>query len=246
VKQIKELKTKDHLTEQILGALSTGEQVPEILTRLRSGETYDSIVDWLGRAPYEGISPRLSQRSTNFGTSDHEMSGASNFRWTSVTVDSIVLDHLFQLYFAWVHPVHTLFDEGHFVDSYKRQSPHYCSSILVNAICALSCHLHTSSETDTVDFVQLGFGFSEAVRSSINPDDRSLTTSQAFAVLFLVDCARGQCLRASSYLRIASVNISIVAHQEVDGYAGVVQHTTRGIKALDVYSLPFPSNLHAN
>ena len=94
------------MTEQILQALSTDEQVPEILDRLKNGETYESIVEWLGRAPmddYETLSPRLSQHST-FEASDHEMAGVSptNFRWTSVTSNTAVLDHLFQLYFAWV------------------------------------------------------------------------------------------------------------------------------------------------
>lgn len=237
MKQIKELRAKDHLTEQILGALSTEEQVPEILLRLKNGETYDSIVECLGRASYEGLSPRASHHSTNFGTSDHEMTGAS-FRWTSVTSDSSILDHLFQLYFAWVHPVHTLFSEGHFVDSYKRQSLNYCSPTLVNAMCALACHLHTVEEKDTIDFEQLGVRFSDAVRLSIDPNDRNLTTVQAFAVLFLVDCARGRCLRASSYLKVASAAISNVSFLDIDGFPSVVQHTKRGIQDLNVYIVP--------
>jgi len=170
VKQIKELRAKDHLTEQILQALSTDEKVPEILERLKNGETYESIVDWLGRTPmedFETLSPRESQHST-FEASDHEMSGSSNFKWTSVTADSAILDHLFQLYFSWVHPVHTLFHEGHFVDSYKRQSDHFCSSVLVNAICAIACHLHSVADGDDIDFERLGTEFKDAVRESID------------------------------------------------------------------------------
>lgn len=239
MKQIKELRARDHLTEQILSALSTDEQVPEILQRLKNGETYDSIVDWLGRAPFEGFSPRVSQHSTNFDNSDHEMSGQTSFRWTSVVSDSNVLDHLFQLYFAWVHPVHTLFSEGHFVDSYKRQSFQYCSSALVNAMCALACHLHTAEDKDVIDYEQLGVSFSDAVRLVIDPHDRSLTTIQAFAVLFLVDCARGRCLRGSTYLKIASSNMSTITIPDIAGFADVVQHTSRGIRSLNVYLTPF-------
>jgi len=33
----------------ILGALSSSEQVAEILQRLKDGNTYDSIGEWLGR-----------------------------------------------------------------------------------------------------------------------------------------------------------------------------------------------------
>jgi hypothetical protein len=202
VKQIKDLRAKDHMTEQILQALSTDEKVPEILERLKNGETYESIVEWLGRAPiddFETLSPRLSQHST-FEASDYEMSGVASTRWTTVTSNTAVLDHLFQLYFAWVHPVHTLFSEGHFVDNYKRQSGNYCSSNLVNAICAMACHLHTA-EGDDLDFDQFGTDFSDAVRSDIDADDKSIATIQAFAVMFLVECARGNgfVLFASGY-----------------------------------------------
>lgn len=237
VKQIKELRAKDHLTEQILQALSTDEKVPEILDRLKNGEAYESIVEWLGRSTiedYETLSPRESQHST-FEPEDHEMSGLpATARWTSVVSDNAVLDHLFQLYFAWVHPVHTLFSEGHFVDSYKRQSKTYCSSVLVNAICAMACHLHTATDTDEVDFEHLAGEFGDAVRAGINPADRNITTIQAFAVLFLVDCARGHGLRGSSYLQIATTSLSTVTYQEVDGFADVWKNTIRGVRNLNI------------
>jgi hypothetical protein len=54
VKQIKELKVKDDLANQILGALSTHKQVPEILRRLKAGEAYDVIVEWLVQVPCKG------------------------------------------------------------------------------------------------------------------------------------------------------------------------------------------------
>lgn len=237
VKQIKELKAKDHLTEQILQALSTDEEVHEILERLKNGETYESIVEWLGRSPIEdleALSPRTSHHSI-FEASDHEMGGISTaFRWTSVTADSAILDHLFQLYFAWVHPVHTLFSEGHFVDSYKRQSESYCSPVLVNALCAMACHLHSVAEADELDFERLGDEFSDAVRQSIDPEDRSVTSIQAFAVMFLVDCSRGKALRASSYLKVASNSLSNSSCQEIDCFAEVWKNTVRGIQNLNM------------
>lgn len=87
------LKVKDHLTGHILQALSTDEKVPDILGWLKHGETYQSIVEWLGRAPvdeFETLSPRESRHSA-FEGSDHEMSGVSSTsRWTSVTSDAAV------------------------------------------------------------------------------------------------------------------------------------------------------------
>jgi len=237
VKQIKELRAKGHLTEQILQALSTDEKVPEIIERLRNGDTYESIVEWLGRSPtadFETLSPRGSQHST-FEATDHEMAGVdSPFRWTTVTSDTAILDHLFQLYFAWIHPVHTLFSEGHFVESYQRQSETYCSSILVNSICAIACHLHTMDDADEVDFEHLSTEFSDLVRVNIDASDTRITTTQSFAVMFLVDCARANGLRASTYLRIATDNLRSVVYHENESFQEVWKNTVRGIRNLNV------------
>jgi hypothetical protein len=184
---------------------------------------------------FEIMSPRESQHST-LDLSDQEAGGSStaHFRWTAVTADMAVLDHLFQLYFSWIHPVHTLFSEGHFVDSYKRQSKSFCSALLVNSICAMACHLHSGSDNEEVDFDRLGIEFSDAVRASIDADDKDITTVQSFAVMFLVDCARANGLRASSYLRVASNNLSSVAFQENDGFREVWKYTVRGVRNLCV------------
>jgi hypothetical protein len=235
VKQIKDLRTKDHLTEQILQALSTDEQVPEIIERLKSGETYESIVQWLGRntvGDLETLSPRESHHST-LETSDHEMSGVNpTTRWTSATSDTAVLDHLFQLYFAWVHPVHTLFSEGHFVDSYKGQSDGFCSSLLVNAICAMACHLHSGHDSE--DFEQLSTGFSDAVRANIDAGDTRITTIQALAVMFLVESARANGLRASSYLKLAIDALRSVVYVENEAFHESWKNTIRGVRNLNV------------
>jgi len=243
--------TKEHLTEQILQALSTDEQIPEILARLKNGETYESIVTWLGRSPIEaleGFSPRESQSQfSTVDASDHEMGGiAGPFRWTLVTSDTNVLDHLFQLYFAWVHPVHTLFSEGHFVDSYKHQSDIYCSRTLVNAICAMACHLHSATDTDDVDYEQLGREFSDAVRSNIDGEDRRITTIQTFAVMFLVGAARSEGLRASSYLKIATNNLSWMVRLNIEGFQEVWRNTARGLRNLNRLVVLRDLLLHTN
>jgi hypothetical protein len=237
VKRINELKAKGNLVDRILGALSADEQVPEILRRLKIGETYDIIVEWLGRAQrheYDVLSRRNSQQCA-FETSDQEMESISSFQWTSVTSDLALLDHLFQLYFSWVHPVHTLFSEGHFVDSYRRQSNQYCSSILVNSICAMACHLCTNPEAAEVDFELLGYSFSDAVLASVDVEDRRITTIQAFAVLFMVYCTRGTGLRGSRYLDMARISLLEVVCSEIEGFSEVLMNTSRGIRGLCVY-----------
>jgi hypothetical protein len=244
VKQIRDFKVKDHLTERILTALiEENEKVPEIVERLQNREPYESIVKWLGHSTLEELdptSPRTSHHST-WEVSDHEMGGMSlSTRWTSVKCDDRTFDHLFQLYFAWVHPVHTLFDEGHFSDDYKRQLVDYCSESLVNAICAMACHLHNvdgASGAEEPDFERLGEAFSDAAIANLDPKDHSITNTQTFAVMFLVDCARSKGLRAASYLREATSTLPTLdfgRYRRVQGFNQVWKHTVRGIRNLNV------------
>ncbi len=231
MKQIKELKVKDDLANQILGALSTHKQVTEILRRLKAGEAYNVIVEWLVQVP---------RHDDNTSSDQSPKSISSPLRWTTITSDQAVLDHLFQLYFSWVHPVYTLFSEGHFVDSYRRQSDQYCSSILVNFICAMACHICTYLEVAETDFKHLGYSFSEAVRAGIDAKDKRITTIQAFAVMFLVDCARGKALSGFPYLEIASKSLPKVVWLGVEGFVEVLKSTSRGIQSLACMILPCP------
>ncbi|KAL2061541.1 hypothetical protein VTL71DRAFT_6918 [Oculimacula yallundae] len=238
VKQIKELRAKDHMTGEILTALSTNENVPGILERLRNGETYDSIVEWLGRSPlveFETLSPRESQHST-YEASDHEMSGVGSSKplWSRVTTNTDIFDHLMQLYFAWIHPVHTLFSEGHFTKDYKNNVKNYCSPVLVNSICALACSLHSAVDGDGLDYGKLAVEFSNAARKELEADDKNITTIQAFAVMYLVDCAGGNSLRAAAYLRISTLALRQMIRQENDGFGESCKATVRGIRNLNI------------
>jgi hypothetical protein len=248
IKQIKDLKSKDRLAEQIFSALSSDDQVPEILQRLKNGETHHAIVKWLGQAPLDDFDPTSPETSVHSNSaiegSEQEMTGiktTDNFEdrhivhWTTVTVTKAITDHLFQLFFTWVHPVHTLFSEGHFADSYKNhRRGQYCSSILVNAICAMACHLHTGLGTDQMAIEQLQTDFLTALWSEIDPSDQNLPTTQAFAIMFLIDCARGQGLKASTYLKVATEGLSNVATIDLDDFSDVLKVTSRGIGCLNV------------
>ncbi|KFY03143.1 hypothetical protein O988_01685 [Pseudogymnoascus sp. VKM F-3808] len=125
-----------------------------------------------------------------------------------MTRNPTILDDLFYVYFAWIHPVCTLFSERHFAQPYKTQNHQHCSALLVNAMCALACHLHTPSEDNDEEYDQLGTRFAEAFRSDFDTADESITTIQATAVMFLLDLAGGFGMRASSYLRLASEKIA--------------------------------------
>jgi hypothetical protein len=238
MKQIHELRARNKLNERIIGALKLGDKAPDILRALGNGDTLESIVESLGNQPIEdqdGLSP-IGSPTSLVGSSEYD-SGAqilSGFTWTTVTQDSTVLDHLFQLYFAWVHPISTLFSEGHFVDSYKVQKTRHCSSPLVNAMCALACHFHTQSEESELDSDQLGAQFSEAFLAGFDPDDQSIVSIQAAAVMFLVELGRGFGLRASSYLRVATEGIAELSASPNDELPCVLKKTVQGIRCLNV------------
>ncbi|KFZ18707.1 hypothetical protein V501_01064 [Pseudogymnoascus sp. VKM F-4519 (FW-2642)] len=251
MKQILELRAKNKLNERVIEALQSGDKAPDILRALSSDDSFESIVESQGRQPVEeldNVSPKGSPTSI-VGGPEHEPRAQiqSGFAWTIVTHEPTVVDHLFQLYFAWVHPISTLFSEAHFVESYKGRNSRHCSSPLVNAMCALACHFHTQSEESELDPDQLGIQFSEAFLTGFDPDDKSITSIQAAAVMFLVELGRGFGLRASSYLRLATESIAELSASSNEEPPCVLKKTVQGIRCLNVewaqVTFQFPSVL---
>lgn len=237
--QIKKLKEEDHLAKQILWALSADEEVPEILDRLQNGHAYKSIVEWLDhslRTDSETPPPINSQYSTS-EDSDHEMKSPepTHGMWESVTSDSATIDHLLHLYFKFVHPVHRLVNKVRFCESYTRYAKSFCSSILVNAMCAMACHLNLRRDGIEADFEELGLKFSDSVRLEIDALDRSVTAIQSFGVMFLVDLFRSNALRAASYLNTTSNILTRVEILETAGFREVLYDTLRGLHNLNVF-----------
>jgi hypothetical protein len=105
-------------------------------------------------------------------------------------------------------------------------------------MCALACHYHTQSEDSELDSDQLGAQFSEAFLAGFEPDDKSITTIQAAAVMFLVELGRGFGLRASSYLRLATESIAELSASSNDELPYVLKKTIQGIRCLNVL-VPF-------
>ncbi|XMA13676.1 hypothetical protein WAI453_006467 [Rhynchosporium graminicola] len=63
VKQIKALQAKNNVVERILKALTHDEKESQILKRLKTGDTYDSIVEWLGHSSAVDFETLSSQKS---------------------------------------------------------------------------------------------------------------------------------------------------------------------------------------
>lgn len=80
--------------------------------------------------------------------SDERLCRVQARRWTRVACEDATLANLIALYLSWEHSTFRIFDEDYFLDQLVEGSTDYCSSLLVNAICAAAtvwCRLNRSS-----------------------------------------------------------------------------------------------------
>ncbi|MCJ1284530.1 hypothetical protein MMC26_003863 [Xylographa opegraphella] len=258
----RDLEQLQHNQSVILDILTNNGHVEEVIRRLRNGESQESIALWLqGR-------PELRQFIASITESDRHLiavvsrveslfkvhqspSGpTTSHRWTRVTQNDTFIQHLFELYFTWVHPVHMLFHEVNFLESYRNGDEIYCSSALVNAICGMACHLLDSpvpgvSSRDVQDRMNLRNGFMDEARSLLNLGPRlPMTSIQAFAIMFTADLSAGKARSASGYLRCAADNMRTPSDSSEDGEA-TLQLSQWGIHTLNTawsgitYQKPF-------
>ncbi len=207
---------KNNCVEQIMHSLKDDGQSNEIVNRLKRGESHQSIAEWLGRPLVgKGFTEAMSP------TTEHQISEAIERYhkrlidnhdpcfWTNVTQDGELIEHLITLYLTWIHPVHMLFDETRFRTSFTNCTDVYCAPCLVSAICAMSCHLLHTIDTDhdgmkaAID--SLRGRFMDETRSLLKSADvGKMTTVQTYAVLFLAEFGSGQGLKGASHLRLAT------------------------------------------
>ena len=252
VREMKELRERNDWVERILRALRSDTEGQDIINHLRNGESYKNIAGRLRQGTLGEIikdSP-VAERQLSEAFMDLEMNAASDgtlgmdlylpddARWTNVTTDDTLLDHLLGLYFTWLHPIHLIFSEVHFMASYRNRSNLYCSSPLVNAICAMACRFFDFgpeySTTPRIDPAALGEKFMEEARSHITPDIYyKMSTLQTFAIMFLVDLSAGKGSRASSYLRIAADKLN--SRIESQNYTETTEIASWGLYVLNMF-----------
>ena len=201
----------------------------EIISRLRKGDSHQSIAEWLQRGNPDfatGLEPPTTYRRlidvVKFyeAQCQHEdglsrqTSGPSEsgIPWTKVTKSHRLIGHLFDLYFTWVHPLHMLFSEMDFKHDFRGNLDVNCSASLVNAICAMGCNLLESEEVrdirKRIDAATLRDGFMNEARATLTPSSYSYMTSvQALAIMFLVELGAGKARKAIGYLRSAVDNM---------------------------------------
>ncbi len=225
--QNRDLQEASDCQRKILDTIRNNGDDSEILRRLRAGESHQSIAHWLCKQQLStglSIVPQ-SQRSLvdvvknlenhyqgEDGLNRTGIPSEAEIQWTKVSASQTLVRHLFDLYFTWVHPVHMLFSELDFKHSFQTNDQTYCSSALVNAICAMGCHLLENDGYDAirkdVDIPTLREGFLKEARENLPPDSyHDMTAIQTFAVMYLVDVSSGKARNATGYLRSAVENL---------------------------------------
>ena len=242
---------KNGWIEKIMHSLKDDGHGTEIISRLKRGESHQAIADWLGRplvgSDVQAMSPTTENQISQAIDQYHRnlVENHDPRYWTNVSTEAELIEHLIKLYFTWIHPVHMLFDEEHFMASFKNCSDVYCSSALVNIICAMSCHLvHNAGYDDE----QMKSGIA-SLRTQFVNESRSLmkhadygkmTSIQTYAIMFLVEIGSGHGLIASSHLRLAVENL--IGKQTSEQSSEAEEMAAWGILTLHTYLLP---QLHA-
>ena len=233
---------KNERIEKIMSSLRADGQGTEVIDRLKLGESHKSIADWLGgplmgKKSSEALSP-TTERHVTAAIEQYHRGLIENHRpqfWTSVTDDSALIEHLISLYLTWIHPVHMVFDERHFMESFKACSDVYCSPSLVNVICAMSCHLLHGFFPDVertksgMDALRNAF-LREAQTLMKTADMGKMSAIQTYAIMFLVELGSGNGLRAASHLRLAAE--SLIAKQTSEQTLESEEVATWGILTL--------------
>lgn len=234
---------KNEWIEAIITSLQRDSQGPEIIRRLKSGESHQVIAEWLGRPltpNIQALSPRSEMQLSKAIEQYHRdlVDNQDPRYWTNVTNDSTLIEHLVALYLTWIHPAHMLFDETHFIESFHGCSDTYCSATLVNAICAMSCHLLRGvweNEPDSrAGMESLGKQFLDETKALLNaPEYTKMTVIQTYGIMYLVELGSGHGLMASSYLRLATE--SLVAKNKPEQSSESHEVASWGLLTLHTY-----------
>ena len=214
---LEHLEQERNWTEQIFRCIKNDIQGQEIVRRLRNGESARSIAEWLGRPILDDVrslsptSERQLSKAIN-GFNDHTELTDARY-WTDVTGNLGLVEHLIALYLTWVQPVHTLLEYPRFIESFRQRNERFCSPALVNAMCAMSCHLlhgpwNAIGLTD-IDVSALRVQFMDRARLLMKASDYlKMTAIQTHAIMFLIDMGSGKALLATSYLRLATESLA--------------------------------------
>lgn len=233
------LKDVSESQQHILDAITNNGHGMEIISRLRAGASHQSTADWLsnqepiartmqtGQTTRRRIVEVIKIFEARHGAIDLSRAGSPgelHAPWTKVCSSHAFILHLFHLYFTWIHPVHMLFGESDFKSDFQTRGKTHCSSSLVNAICAMACHLLEAEQATSRSETELKLvrdGFLNEALASLSPENyHHLTSIQTFAIIYLAEMSDGRANSAYPYLRSATdyLNASKPDQQNVRAY----------------------------
>jgi hypothetical protein len=216
VKQLEQsnaLQKRDH--EQLKGEhAQLQEKVRTFVEHMKEGapEPYQDLIDTINQpslfaAKQGSVGSAESIDNGVYTASEVDMESDEDLahtRWTTVTNDAALVDHLMLLYFTWVHPVHMLFHESRFVSSLKANNLTYCTPSLVNAICAMGCCFMADEQGNNQEAIKYRERFVRQAHIELKNEGEMIPASSvAYAIIFLVELSAGQARTAISHLRLA-------------------------------------------
>jgi Fungal specific transcription factor domain len=146
-----------------------------------------------------GISQARRFSQTSIDASSTETSGKqphilpTTDRWTAVTEDKTLIEHLMALYFCWEYPIYAGLSRPYFLADFKAFRRRYCSSLLVNAILAVGNQFSGNGGTEGLYEKRTKAFAREAERLlSIEGDTASLTTVQALGIMSVYEAREGK------------------------------------------------------
>ena len=182
-----------------LDKLSTSTSARDTPARTRSQEVSTTAV-WdrgqLSNAVYEQM---------GLGSKPLEGPIVSPASWTRVTDKDHLVEHLLGLYFCWEYPTFASLSREHFMTDFRRGTPTFSSSLLVNAILALGARfsdlpIHDRKEPHDARTAGQPF-FDEAKRLLGDEEAPSLTTVQALGLMSLRQASCGNDASSWHYAR---------------------------------------------
>ena len=115
--------------------------------------------------------------------------------WFRSPQDAEFVEHLFDLYFSWVHPFYHFFSTDHFLRDMGRGRTDFCSALLVNAILSIACHYseRPSARTDPSNPSTAGDEFFAEARQLLDTTNAPcITTVQALGIMSIRETSRGR------------------------------------------------------
>ncbi|KAK1812286.1 hypothetical protein LTR12_013312 [Friedmanniomyces endolithicus] len=141
--------------------------------------------------------------------------------WFSQPQDAEFIEHLLNLYFAWVHPIYHIFPRELFLRDMGRGTTEQCSAMLVNAVMALACHYsdRPAARTDPCNPATAGDHFFADAKQLLDRDEKTcLTTIQALGLMATRECSQGRESNAYQYSgRCVRMAVEMGLHLSVAG-----------------------------